>query len=66
MGNASPSFLHTPPPTEASTIVHADCVKSYMIDDTHAEVMVNVYINKEKTTTTIYCIKIDDEWYIEQ
>ena len=36
-------------------------------DDTHASVSVDVYIDGNKnSTTTIYCVKIDNEWYIEK
>lgn len=36
-------------------------------DDTHATVTVDVYIDGNKnSTTTVYCIKIDGEWYIEK
>lgn len=36
-------------------------------DSDHATVSVDVYIDGEKTSTTmVYCVKIDGEWYIEE
>ena len=40
---------------------------STMTDKTHARVNVDVYIDgKKSTTTTMSCIKIDGEWYLEK